>query len=120
MVADGVLEKEVAKIRPIRRDRLHSGLGIKQKHGIAVEVRNTNLRFSMIMTTPTNRCQKVGVTGSHVMTQNPSQATLDGAKKSRMHVAACAFHSSQIAIAHYQSFILRGDNTSQGWVNHRY
>ena len=66
VVADGVPEMEiatgawVAAIRPIRRG-FHSGVGIilcKGKHGIATEVRNTNLRFSVIITTPTSHCQR--------------------------------------------------------------
>jgi len=103
VVLDGVPEKEVAmgwvKIRPIKRG-LHSGEGMvscKRKHGIATEVRDTNLRFSMTTTTPTNRCQK-SEWRARKSDPNPSQATLDGANKSRTHVATCAFHSSQIAL----------------------
>ena len=63
-MADGVLEKEVAMQRgqdPNQSDArgLHSGYRVvlcKRIHGIVAEVRDTNLRFFTITTTPTNRC----------------------------------------------------------------
>ena len=69
VVVDGVLKKEVAKIRPATNQtrrtslRLRGGL-VQTKTWDCNRGRSTNLRFSMIMTTPANRYQKVGVTGS--------------------------------------------------------
>jgi len=57
----------------------------------------------MIMTTLTNRYKKVGVTASKIRARQLSMVR----RNRETHVAACAFHSSQIVIAHYQSFILQ-------------
>lgn len=76
LAMDGVLEKEGAKIQPIRRAGLHSGSPMvlcKRKHGITTEVRDTNIRFSMIITTPANRCQKVGAVGKQLSKKSRTQ-----------------------------------------------
>ena len=59
VVADGVLEKEVAKTRPATNQarwaslRLRGGL-VQTETWDCNRGKNTNLRFSMIITTPTN------------------------------------------------------------------
>jgi hypothetical protein len=76
----------------------------KRKHGIATEVRDTNLRFSMIITTPANLVPRSECWLARW--SKSSQATLDGMKKSRRMVRmGLSFVTNRVA--YYQSFILQ-------------
>ena len=83
----------------------------KNIHGIGTEVRSTNLRFSMITTTPTNT---VGATGSMVQKSEPGNCRWCEGIKDIM-----AFHSSRIVATHYQKFTLQITMSVRARVNHR-
>ena len=82
----------------LRSGQSRSGQGmvdilVQGEHGIATEVRDTNLRFSMIITTPANRCQSRS-DGS----RDPIRAwQLSMVWGNQDACCACAVHSSQIA-----------------------
>ena len=82
----------------------------KGKHGIATEVRDTNLRFSMIITTPANRYQ-VGVTARKMIKFEPGNSRLCGEVKTHVVHAPFIRHKSHHPLSIVYS---TGGDFSQG------
>jgi len=94
VVADGVpkMETGLARLRSGQSCSDEGVVSCKGKHGIATEVRDTDLRFSMTITTPANGCQS----RSDGSKGDPNRARqLSMVRRNQEACCACTFHSSQ-------------------------
>lgn len=116
VVVDGVLEKEVAKIRGSDQSgavglKPRDGLAqTKNMHGIATEVRSTNLRFFHDNNRSGQHSRSDGLDGPKIRARQLSRERRNQGHK--------GFHSSRIVVTHYQKLTLQVTISVRARVDH--